>query len=129
MSIFNMNILIPDTPPIDATSPSSSWTLQFQKKLVPMQHVHLQHEHFNSRQISYRCNMSIFIMDIAIPEKTRTDVTCPSSTCQKYFFLSMCDITVSLTFTSLSLGAALTTVLPVLFKYCYKYCYSDSRKL
>jgi hypothetical protein len=23
----------------------------------------------------------------------------------------------------------LTTVLPVLFKYCYKYCYSDSRKL
>ena len=26
-------------------------------------------------------------------------------------------------------GALLTTVLPVLFKYCYKYCYSDSRKL
>jgi hypothetical protein len=26
-------------------------------------------------------------------------------------------------------GAALKTVLPVLFKYCYKYCYSDSRKL
>jgi citrate lyase synthetase len=26
-------------------------------------------------------------------------------------------------------GAALRTVLPVLFKYCYKYCYSDSRKL
>ena len=26
-------------------------------------------------------------------------------------------------------GAALATVLPVLFKYCYKYCYSDSRKL
>jgi hypothetical protein len=26
-------------------------------------------------------------------------------------------------------GAALSTVLPVLFKYCYKYCYSDSRKL
>ena len=26
-------------------------------------------------------------------------------------------------------GADLTTVLPVLFKYCYKYCYSDSRKL
>ena len=23
----------------------------------------------------------------------------------------------------------MTTVLPVLFKYCYKYCYSDSRKL
>ena len=23
----------------------------------------------------------------------------------------------------------LTTVLPVLFKYCYKYCYSDSRKI
>ena len=26
-------------------------------------------------------------------------------------------------------GADLTTVLPLLFKYCYKYCYSDSRKL
>jgi hypothetical protein len=36
---------------------------------------------------------------------------------------------VFLTFTSLSLVLPLTTVLPVLFKYCYKYCYSDSRKL
>jgi len=26
-------------------------------------------------------------------------------------------------------GADLTTVLPVLFKYCCRYCYSDSRKL
>jgi hypothetical protein len=26
-------------------------------------------------------------------------------------------------------GAALTTVLPVLFKYCYTYCYNDNRKL
>ena len=26
-------------------------------------------------------------------------------------------------------GADLTTVSPVLFKYCCKYCYSDSRKL
>ena len=26
-------------------------------------------------------------------------------------------------------GAALRTVLPVLFKYCYKYCYSHIRKL
>jgi hypothetical protein len=26
------------------------------------------------------------------------------------------------------IGAVMTTVLPVLFKYCYKYCYSDSRK-
>ena len=26
-------------------------------------------------------------------------------------------------------GAVLTTVLPVLFKYCYNYCYSDSREL
>jgi hypothetical protein len=33
--------------------------------------------------------------------------------CQKYFFLSMCDVKVFLTF-----GADLTTVLPVLFKYC-----------
>jgi hypothetical protein len=29
----------------------------------------------------------------------------------------------------LTFGADLTTVLPVLFKYCCKYCYSDSRKL
>ena len=43
----------------------------------------------------------------------------------KIFFLSMCDVQVSLT----ECSAALTTVLPVLFKYCYKYCYSDSRKL
>jgi hypothetical protein len=42
--------------------------------------------------------------------------------------LSMCDVKVFLTFTSLSLVLLLTTVLPVLFKYCYKYCYSDSRK-
>ena len=41
----------------------------------------------------------------------------------------MCDVKVSLTFTSLSLVLLLTTVLPVLFKYCYTYCYSDSRKL
>jgi hypothetical protein len=41
----------------------------------------------------------------------------------KIFFLSMCDVKVFLTF-----GADLTTVLPVLFKYCCKYCYSDSRK-
>jgi hypothetical protein len=27
------------------------------------------------------------------------------------------------------IGAALTTVLPVLFKYCFKYCCSDRRKL
>jgi hypothetical protein len=26
-------------------------------------------------------------------------------------------------------GTALTTILPILFKYCYKYCYSDSRNL
>jgi hypothetical protein len=26
-------------------------------------------------------------------------------------------------------GAVLTTVLPVLFKYCYKYCYSDTSSL
>ena len=40
----------------------------------------------------------------------------------------LCDVKVSdIYFTEL--GAALTTVLPVLFKYCYKYCYSDNRKL
>jgi hypothetical protein len=38
-----------------------------------------------------------------------------------------CDVKVSdIYFTEF--GAALTTVLPVVFKYCYKYCYSDSRK-
>ena len=42
----------------------------------------------------------------------------------KNIFLSMCDVKVFLTF-----GADMTTVLPVLFKYCCKYCYSDSRKL
>ena len=42
----------------------------------------------------------------------------------KNIFLSMCDEKVFLTF-----GADLTTVLPVLFKYCCKYYYSDSRKL
>jgi hypothetical protein len=47
----------------------------------------------------------------------------------KNIFLSMCDVKVSLTFTSLSFLLLLTTVLPVLFKYCYKYCYIDSRKL
>ena len=40
----------------------------------------------------------------------------------------MCDVSVfGIYFTEF--GAALTTVLPVLFKNCYKYCYSDSRKL
>ena len=47
----------------------------------------------------------------------------------KDILVSMCDVKVFLTFTSLSLVLLLTTVLPVLFKYCYKYCYSDSRKL
>ena len=51
-----------------------------------------------------------------------------STKMSKIFFLSMCDVKVSdIYFTEF--GAALTTVLPVLFKYCYKYCYSDSRKL
>ena len=39
----------------------------------------------------------------------------------------MCDVKVFLTFTEF--GAVMTTVVPVLFKYCYKYYYSDSRKL
>ena len=47
----------------------------------------------------------------------------------KIFFLSICHLKLSLTFTSLSLVLLLTTVLPVLFKYCYKYCYSDNQKL
>jgi transposase-like protein len=51
-----------------------------------------------------------------------------STKMSKIFFLSMCDVKVSdIYFTEF--GAALTTVLPVLFKYCYKYSYSDSRKL
>jgi hypothetical protein len=52
-----------------------------------------------------------------------------STKMSKKFVLSMCDVKVSLTFTSLSLVLPLTTVLPVLFKYCYKYRYNDSRKL
>ena len=51
-----------------------------------------------------------------------------STKMSKIFFLSMCDVKVSDIY-FVELGAALTTVLPVLFKYCYKYCYSDSRKL
>jgi hypothetical protein len=47
-----------------------------------------------------------------------------STKMSKIIFLSMCDEKVFLTF-----GADLTTVLPVLFKYCCKYYYSDSRKL
>ena len=47
-----------------------------------------------------------------------------STKMSKIFVLSMCDVKVFLTF-----AADLTTVLPVLFKYCCKYCYSDSRKL
>ena len=39
----------------------------------------------------------------------------------------ICSDSLSCLFTAF--GADLTTVLPVLFKYCYKYCYSDSRKL
>jgi hypothetical protein len=48
--------------------------------------------------------------------------------CQKYLFINVWRKSVfHIYFTEI--GAALTTVLPVLFKYCYKYCYSDSRKL
>ena len=38
-----------------------------------------------------------------------------------------CSIIFDIDFTEF--GAALTTVLPVLFKYCYKYCNSDRRRL
>jgi hypothetical protein len=45
-----------------------------------------------------------------------------------YFFINVWRKSVfDIYFTEL--GAALKTVLPVLFKYSYKYCYSDSRKL
>ena len=51
-----------------------------------------------------------------------------STKMSNFFFLSMCDVSVfDIYFTEF--GADLTTVLPVLFKYCCKYCYSDSRKL
>ena len=40
----------------------------------------------------------------------------------------MCDVKVSdIYFTEI--GTALTTILPILFKYYYKYCYSDSQNL
>ena len=45
----------------------------------------------------------------------------------KNIFLSMCDVKVFLTFTSLEFSTALTTISPILFQYCY--CYSDSRSL
>ena len=60
-------------------------------------------------------------MDFDIVKLNKDKVSTKMS---KIFFLSMCDVKVFLTF-----GADLTTVLPVLFKYCCKYCYSDSRKL
>jgi hypothetical protein len=48
--------------------------------------------------------------------------------CQKYLFINVWRKSVfDIYFTEF--GADLTTVLPILFKYCYKYCYSDSRKL
>ena len=51
-----------------------------------------------------------------------------STKMSKIFFLSMCDVKVfDIYFTEF--GPDLTTVLPVLLKYCCKYCYSDSRKL
>jgi hypothetical protein len=47
--------------------------------------------------------------------------------------LIMVDIEITpdyvVTFFFTEFGAAFTTVLPVLFKYCYKFCYSDNRKL
>ena len=46
-----------------------------------------------------------------------------------FLSMTMCDVKVSLNIYFTEFGAALTTVLPVLFKNCYKYCYSDSRKL
>ena len=51
-----------------------------------------------------------------------------STKMSKYFVINMWRKSVfDIYFTEF--GAALTTVLPVLFKYCYKYYYSDSRKL
>jgi hypothetical protein len=48
--------------------------------------------------------------------------------CQKYFVINVWRKSVfDICFTEF--GAALKTVLPVLFKYCHKYCYSDSRRL
>ena len=48
--------------------------------------------------------------------------------CQKYLFINVWrKKKFDIHFTEF--GVVMTTVLPVLFKYCYKYCYSDSRKL
>ena len=46
----------------------------------------------------------------------------------KNIFLSMYDLKLFLTFTSLNL-VLLWLFLSILFQYCYKYCYSDSRNL
>ena len=48
--------------------------------------------------------------------------------CQKYFVINVWRKSVFYIYFT-EFGAALKTVLPVLFKYCYKYCYSDSRRL
>jgi hypothetical protein len=51
-----------------------------------------------------------------------------STKISKYFFINVWRKSVfDIYFTEF--GAALTTILPVLFEYCYKYYYSDSRKL
>jgi hypothetical protein len=47
----------------------------------------------------------------------------------KNIFLSMCDVRVLFDIYFTEFGAALTTILPILFQYCYKYCYSDSQNL
>ena len=47
----------------------------------------------------------------------------------KNILLSMCDVKVFLAFNFTEFGTALTTILPILFRYCYKYCYNDGRNL
>ena len=59
--------------------------------------------------------------------KSNTPFILLDSSYQKYFFINVWRKNVfDIHFTEF--GAVMTTVLPVLFKYCYKYCYSDSQK-
>ena len=59
---------------------------------------------------------------IASPRKMYKDKV-PTKMSKIFFYQRVFDIYFT------ELGSALTTVLPVLFKYCHKYCYSDSRNL
>jgi hypothetical protein len=72
--------------------------------------------------------LPLWYLQTLLPINAVTDVRGQKHKCQNYFFINMWRKNVfDIHFTEF--GAVMTTVLPILFKYCYKYCYSDSRKL